>query len=101
MSTHNIGIYEEISKIITQLSPNTHLISSAVCRTFTVGSAHLRHETGSVGCQLFEIFFLGQLGSLLIHLQMENKMIMNPEDQWSCRRSPSWPSKAQNLDNIW
>ena len=24
-----------------------------------------------------------------------------PEDQWSCRRSPSWPSKAQNLENIW
>ena len=33
MSTHNIGFYEEISKIITQLSSNiinTHLISSAV-----------------------------------------------------------------------
>ena len=23
-----------------------------------------------------------------------------PEDQWSCKRSPSWPSKAQNLENI-
>ena len=32
MSTHNIGFYEEISKIITyhQISSNTHLISSAV-----------------------------------------------------------------------
>ena len=29
MSTHNIGFYEEISKIITLLSSNTHLISSA------------------------------------------------------------------------
>ena len=31
MSTHNIGFYEEISKIITyhQISSNTHLISSA------------------------------------------------------------------------
>ena len=29
MSTHNIGFNEEISKIITQLSSNTHLISSA------------------------------------------------------------------------
>ena len=29
MSTHNIGFYEEISKIITKLSSNTHLISSA------------------------------------------------------------------------
>ena len=27
--------------------------------------------------------------------------IEQPEDQWSCRRSPSWPSKAQNLENIW
>ena len=29
MSTHNIGFYEEISKIIFELSSNTHLISSA------------------------------------------------------------------------
>ena len=29
MSTHNLGFYEEISKIITKLSSNTHLISSA------------------------------------------------------------------------
>ena len=29
MSTHNIGFYDEISKIITKLSSNTHLISSA------------------------------------------------------------------------
>ena len=31
MSTHNIGFYEEISKIITKLSSNTHLISFAGC----------------------------------------------------------------------
>ena len=30
MSTHNIGFYEEISKIVFQLSSNTHLISSCV-----------------------------------------------------------------------
>ena len=29
MSTHNIGFYEEITKIIVQLSPNTHLTSSS------------------------------------------------------------------------
>ena len=29
MSTHNIGFYEEISKIITLLLSNMHLISSA------------------------------------------------------------------------
>ena len=29
MSTHNIGFYEEISKIISELSSNTHLISSS------------------------------------------------------------------------
>ena len=32
MSTHNIGFYEEISKIITYLSSNTHIISSAGLR---------------------------------------------------------------------
>ena len=31
MSTHNIGFYEKISKIISKLSSNTHLISSADC----------------------------------------------------------------------
>ena len=30
MSTHNIGFYEEISKIISELSSNTHLICSSV-----------------------------------------------------------------------
>ena len=29
MSTHNIGFYGEINKIIAQLSSNTHLISSS------------------------------------------------------------------------
>ena len=29
MSTNNIGFYEEISKIIFEISSNTHLISSA------------------------------------------------------------------------
>ena len=30
MSTHNIGFYEDLTKIIFQLSSNTHLISSAI-----------------------------------------------------------------------
>ena len=30
MSTHNIGFYEDLPKIIFQLSSNTHLISSSV-----------------------------------------------------------------------
>ena len=29
MSTHNIGFYEDLTKIIFQLSSNTHLISSS------------------------------------------------------------------------
>ena len=29
MSTHNIGLYEDLTKIIFELSSNTHLISSA------------------------------------------------------------------------
>ena len=31
MSTHNIGFYEDLTKIIFELSSNTHLISSAEC----------------------------------------------------------------------
>ena len=30
MSTHNIGFYEDLTKIIFELSSNTDLISSAV-----------------------------------------------------------------------
>ena len=29
MGTHNIGFYEDLTKIIFELSSNTHLISSA------------------------------------------------------------------------
>ena len=29
MSTHNIGFYKDLTKIIFELSSNTHLISSA------------------------------------------------------------------------
>ena len=29
MSTHNIGFYEDLTKIIFELSSNTHFISSA------------------------------------------------------------------------
>ena len=29
MSTHNIGFYEDLTKIFFELSSNTHLISSA------------------------------------------------------------------------
>ena len=31
MSTHNIGFYEDLTKIIFELSSNMHLISSAAC----------------------------------------------------------------------
>ena len=33
MSTHNIGFYEDLTKIVFELSSNTHLISSAVYPT--------------------------------------------------------------------
>ena len=38
MSTHNIGFYEDLTKIIFDLSSNTHLISSAgvQCRLISV-----------------------------------------------------------------
>ena len=34
MSTHNIGFYEDLTKIIFELSSNTHLISSAENQCF-------------------------------------------------------------------
>ena len=46
MSTHNIGFYEDLTKIIFKLSSNMHLISSADRRgskdqTKEVGYAHM------------------------------------------------------------
>ena len=44
MSTHNIGFYEDLTKIIFELSSNTHLISSAetyllrILRAFSASS---------------------------------------------------------------
>ena len=46
MSTHNTGFYEEISKIITLLSSNTHPISSADPKT-TV-KVHFQFQGGII-----------------------------------------------------
>ena len=43
MSTHNVGFYEDFTKIIFELSSNTHLISSAVGR-FADNMAHICHK---------------------------------------------------------
>ena len=39
MSTHNIGFYEDLTKIIIELSSNTHLISSADVHKHTLPAA--------------------------------------------------------------
>ena len=47
MSTHNIGFYEEMVKIIFQSSSNTHLISSSVTyepRPEKTGFLHMRKQ---------------------------------------------------------
>ena len=36
MSTHNIGFYEDLTKIIFELSSNTHLISSSENHSFII-----------------------------------------------------------------
>ena len=38
MSTHNIGFYEDLTKIIFELSSNTHLICSSDSHSFHVHS---------------------------------------------------------------
>ena len=40
MSTHNIGFYEEISKIYPELSPNTHPISSSKLESMTISLSY-------------------------------------------------------------
>ena len=44
MSTHNIGFYEEISKIVPNLSSNTHLISSSVFLYFPENGGDEVHD---------------------------------------------------------
>ena len=41
MSTHNIGFYEDLTKIIFELSSNTHLISSAKMSNLTTTPCRL------------------------------------------------------------
>ena len=41
MSTHNIGFYEDLTKIIFELSSNTHLIYSAGICLMTSGSSNI------------------------------------------------------------
>ena len=45
MSTHNIGFYEDLTKIIFQISSNMHLISSSDCVSWHAGSFHLLCKT--------------------------------------------------------
>ena len=43
MSTHNIGSYEDMTKIIFELSSNTHLISSAGCFMLKASGKYIKH----------------------------------------------------------
>ena len=47
MSTHNIGFYEDLTKIIFELSSNMHLISSAVCDNHTANQRLCFHYIDS------------------------------------------------------
>ena len=44
MSTHNIGFYEDLTKIIFQLSSNTHLISSSVTEIFDLSTMFFERQ---------------------------------------------------------
>ena len=51
MSTHNIGFYEDLTKIIFQISSNTHLISSAdliTLLTSLIQAIHCLIDTGTI-----------------------------------------------------
>ena len=49
MSTHNIGFYENLTKIIFELSSNTHLISSAAgCKFFSQELKFIVHPLSQI-----------------------------------------------------
>ena len=53
MSTNNLGFYEDLTKIIFQLSSNTHLISSVVI-VMKRALAHWNQEMECVPSELLE-----------------------------------------------
>ena len=62
MSTHNIGFYEDLTKIIFELSSNAHLISSAgysslKCPNFSAKDCNLRFNTALTYHILFFLTF--------------------------------------------
>ena len=64
MSTHNIGFYEDLTKIIFQLSSNTHHISSS-------GNSITKH--------IFFLFYDINLNDI-IELQHENNVGFAPSE---------------------
>ena len=52
MSTHNIGFYEDLTKIIFELSSNTHLISSA---EYYIKNGFSQHKLKLQNINLFQI----------------------------------------------
>ena len=60
MSTHNIGFYEDLTKIIFDLSSNTHLISSAVKLTLLNINSY---------AQVKELSLSNVLAYILVHNQ--------------------------------
>ena len=66
MSTHNIGFYEDLTKIIFQLSSNTHLISSSgyIQKRLLIKINMLSQLTGCPIICLYQIGF--QLRNVLV-----------------------------------
>ena len=61
MSTHNIGFYKDLIKIIFELSSNTHLISSAGTHTFNMFNGETRIVFFKFCRRNFVAFFFGAL----------------------------------------
>ena len=53
MSTNNIRFYEDLTKIIFQLSSNKHLISSSAIHEIAVQSSALRKHAYAIYCDFF------------------------------------------------
>ena len=74
MSTHNIGFYEEISKIILNYHPissNTHLICSSERRKVYTTLIYLCLSNTSKQMVLSLLFFVSELGCMPAHWAYE------------------------------
>ena len=106
----NYGRGSHLGHLTSLMSSDFHLvqIGTVVSGKIQVEFLYV-HNLGprsrnDLNLQFSHIFIYSIRCQLLLHFRSLAAIVSEPEDQWSCKRSPVWPSKVQNiqnLENIW